>query len=328
MINGENDEPGARRRRGPARDQPTPEPGSFAAAFAAAVAARGVTLAYLRERLDERGTPVSLATLSYWRSGRRSPALGTSRHAIEQLEAILATPTGALSGTLSPDRGQRPTLHVADVHWPQEHVRRNLEAVGLEGSLGVAARDLRHVVDVDETRCLVGMRISALYRATRDHVTGQAIVLTTLEPDMAEREFVATAGGRIGRTVADHEHGVYVAEFVFDHPLQRGEYVAIEYSVRSPGARTQYYELNLLRRTRQALIWVRFHPHCLPQRVETYRRLPAVGKGTHVDLDFATGAGTAVNASGPGVFGMRWTWPGDAQMPPTPGLLKLSGPPV
>ena len=53
----------------------------FPEAFADALAMRGVSLAWLHQRLVERGHPVSPAALSYWRSGRSEPGAsdGASR---------------------------------------------------------------------------------------------------------------------------------------------------------------------------------------------------------------------------------------------------------
>ena len=48
---------------------------------------RQVSLAWLHQRLGERGRPVSVTALSYWRSGRSQPERGTSRDAVEEIQA-------------------------------------------------------------------------------------------------------------------------------------------------------------------------------------------------------------------------------------------------
>jgi hypothetical protein len=45
----------------------------FAAVLREAIAARAVSLVWLRDRLVDLGSPVSLTTLGYRRSGRRHP---------------------------------------------------------------------------------------------------------------------------------------------------------------------------------------------------------------------------------------------------------------
>ncbi len=46
---------------------------TFADVFAEALDQRAISLGGLRDELAARGTPVSLASLSYWRAGLRQP---------------------------------------------------------------------------------------------------------------------------------------------------------------------------------------------------------------------------------------------------------------
>ena len=72
-------------------------PPDFPDAFAEALRRRGVSLAWLHQRLVERGHPVSPAALSYWRSGRSQPERGTSRDALVEIERLLRVPPGSLT---------------------------------------------------------------------------------------------------------------------------------------------------------------------------------------------------------------------------------------
>src|ERR1700709_876864 len=85
-------------------------PRSFPDAFAEALQRRGVSLAWLHQRLVERGHPVSPAALSYWRSGRSQPERGTSRDALAEVERLLRVVPGSLVDRLGPSRrpGPRP----------------------------------------------------------------------------------------------------------------------------------------------------------------------------------------------------------------------------
>ena len=83
----------------------TREPDGFAEALRAAIAARGVSLVWLRDRLAYRGSPVSLTTLSYWRSGDRHPEGAGSYAAIREIENLLGLPEDALA---SKDRSPPP----------------------------------------------------------------------------------------------------------------------------------------------------------------------------------------------------------------------------
>ena len=96
-------------RRDTMADEPA-VPRSFPVAFADALRRRGVSLAWLHERLVERGRPVSPAALSYWRSGRSQPERGTSREALVEIERLLRVAPGSLIDRLGPSRrpGPRP----------------------------------------------------------------------------------------------------------------------------------------------------------------------------------------------------------------------------
>ena len=87
------------------------EPAVPRGAFADALRRRGVSLAWLHQRLVERGHPVSPAALSYWRSGRSQPERGTSRDALVEIERLLRVAARRRSPTGSGRRagpGPRP----------------------------------------------------------------------------------------------------------------------------------------------------------------------------------------------------------------------------
>lgn len=75
--------------------------GPFAVSLRAAIRARGLGLERIRYRLRARGTPVSLATLSHWQSGRCQPERPESLAALAALEEILEVPRGSLTGLLA-----------------------------------------------------------------------------------------------------------------------------------------------------------------------------------------------------------------------------------
>lgn len=77
-------------------------PATFSEALHAAIRDHGVTLAWLRSRLVDSGNPVSTATLSYWRSGARTPEGVSSLAAVEEIERILGLPRGHLGSRIGP----------------------------------------------------------------------------------------------------------------------------------------------------------------------------------------------------------------------------------
>jgi hypothetical protein len=58
----------------------------FAGALRAAIQASGLSLDRLQHRLRERGVTISVATLSYWQSGRSQPQRSQSLVALRHLE--------------------------------------------------------------------------------------------------------------------------------------------------------------------------------------------------------------------------------------------------
>ncbi|KQZ23070.1 hypothetical protein [Microbacterium sp. Root553] len=74
--------------------------GRFAAALRAAISERGITLARLRSQLIDDGNPVSMATLSYWRSGDRQPEGAQSLSVVDGIEDRLGLHRGHLGGLL------------------------------------------------------------------------------------------------------------------------------------------------------------------------------------------------------------------------------------
>ncbi len=140
------------RRRDTMADEPA-VPRSFPVAFADALRRRGVSLAWLHERLVERGRPVSPAALSYWRSGRSQPERGTSREALVEIERLLRS-LRARSSTDSglraarPRPGRRPSASCSAT----SRVSSPPSRAGFEGLYDELVEVLRHLtVDVDET---------------------------------------------------------------------------------------------------------------------------------------------------------------------------------
>lgn len=98
---------------------------SFSSAFGAALTASGISLSSLQRRLVARANPVSIATLSYWRSGERTPEGAASLAAVEDIERLLSMPPGALGG-LVPERVRLGALHEPRNPFTEEQVTRAL----------------------------------------------------------------------------------------------------------------------------------------------------------------------------------------------------------
>jgi hypothetical protein len=287
------------------------EPG-FPEAFAAAMTRRGVSLAWLHQRLVERGCPVSPAALSYWRSGRSQPERGTSRDALAEIEQLLLVAPGALVSLLGPSRrpGPRPgDRRTRELLAERPGVLPALAELGFEGLYDELTEHLRHVVvDVDATGRVVAFQLRAAMRARHDGARRTPSLLTT-DDHAAPPRFVPIAGCRVGRTSLDPESRVYATELVLDRPLARDEIGLYELRVElpEPSSDPSYHHF-AARRMAELLVWVRFDPSRLPRLVE---RRTETDDGEQVE-EVALGSGTTAHALargfGPGLLGLRWTW--------------------
>lgn len=285
---------------------------TFPDAFAAALTRRGVTLAWLHERLLERGCQVSPTALSYWRSGRSQPERGTSLDALAEIERLLRVAPGDLVSRLGPSRrpGPRPgERSMQELFADSPGVVPALGALGFEGLYDELVEQLRHItIDLGSDGRATTVSVRAVMAARQDGARRTPLIVTL---DDIERSptFRPVAGCSIGRTFLDAETGVFACELLLDRALDRDESSLYELCIdlAEPSADT-WFDHYAARRLSELLVWVRFDPARLPARVERYVRTEH-GEETEV---LALGGGSAAHALargfGPGILGIRWTW--------------------
>ena len=81
--------------------------GDFADALSAALRHRRMTLSTLRDRLGDLDCKVSVATLSYWQTGRSLPTRAGSLRTVGAIERVLELPPNSLHNALR--RGAHPS---------------------------------------------------------------------------------------------------------------------------------------------------------------------------------------------------------------------------
>jgi hypothetical protein len=284
----------------------------FPDAFAEALAKRGVSLAWLHERLVERGHPVSPAALSYWRSGRSQPERGTSRDALVEIEHLLRVPPGGLTSKLGPSRrpGPRPAERtLRDLFAEHPGMERALAELGFEGLYDEVVEQVRHLVmDVDVAGCISRIQVRAVMQARRDGARRTPLVMTMDERGHLPR-FVPQAGCSIGRWAIDDDSGVYAAELVLDRVLAKGETCPYELSIdlAEPFEETEV-DHYAARRLAELLVWVRFDPARVPSHVERYTIDDGDEQSEKLDLGEGSSAHALARGFGPGVLGVRWGW--------------------
>lgn len=291
----------------------------FAEAVRVAIEQSDLGLERIQHHLQERGATVSVATLSYWQSGRSVPGRRSSFTALAQLEDLLGLQPGELA-SLVPRRSQNPrgvdpVVPLAEVigtgiDLPEPvaqldaRVRRQLETVSEHATIMIGAdrtqrsRWVRHVVRaVDD-----GADRLLLFNHTEDEAAPPPTYVPLVHCTLGDQHVLD--GGSI-----------VVSELCFDRALASGESIIVEYRVEhgEPCPRDTWHELRRQMPLREFVLEVRFDPAALPASCAWYERdLPdESGAGevvTPVELD-ATGSASFVRHDlAAGAYGVRWTW--------------------
>jgi len=284
----------------------------FPEAFAQALADRGVSLAWLHQRLAARGHPVSPAALSYWKSGRSQPERGTSRDALVEIERLLRVPPGSLTSLLGPSRrpGPRPAERtLRELFAENPGMEPALGELGFEGLYDELVEQARHItVDVDGEGRIREYRVRAVMQARRDGARRTPLIMTADERG-ALPTFVPLAGCAVGRQARNEQTGLYATELVLERALARGDTHPYELVIELAEAQSEtWVDHYAARRLAELLVWVRFDPARLPAHVERYTIVGDVEEREKVDLGEGSTAHAVARAFGPAILGLRWGW--------------------
>lgn len=288
---------------------------TFAAALDEAMRVREMSLSNLRDRLADVGHPVSLATLSYWRAGFREPMRRRSLEALPELERLVGVGAGCLTellDTSAPGRSPRPFDELVPGRGPRlfdelAHQPREEQVIG-ETDVN---RILFHlVVDVGAGREIVRARVTQVFVAQRSGVDGVTIFVGPDENASDVTITLRAIGGCSIGEARDASRGITATRLQFDRPLQKAESVMIEYeAVPADGLDLETeYGLVAEQRLEEAMVWVRFHPDCLPARTWVWFDEDGLRHDWQADLAGSTGLHYRQTAFGPGSLGARWEW--------------------
>jgi hypothetical protein len=284
----------------------------FSQALSWALERRGWSLAGLRDRLAARGTPVSVATLSYWRSGRSQPERATSLDALAEVEDLLALRHGELSDRLGPSRRVPPSrvAQFAGRVDVQSMIEAALGEIGCSLPHPIAEESVQHLIELDAEGVPTTLSFRQVIRATSDHVTNMPTMIVAQEPSGGDATFTVVAGGHIGREVHHTQDGIFVAEVVFDRALDRGETAVVEIRIGLPGdlSDDNFYEAYAVRRAGEVMVCVRFHPDKLPATVQRYQVVDSVTSAEDESPVRSTSHVYLAQDFGPGALGIRWRW--------------------
>lgn len=281
----------------------------FADVLSEAITERGLGLERIKARLDERGTPVSAATLSYWCSGRSQPERKGSLAALPHLEVILELPSGSLREAVAPprERGRRREVVPLETVWPETPATRVLEQLDTRWDSELERLSVHDLITIGPDRTERSMVVREVVRARCDGPDRRVVMHGLDDPAAAPVSVVAREGCRPGRTVTD-PNGIVGTEMHLLRPLRRGETAVLEYVIETcpPRPRDTAYARRFRVPTREYLLQVRFDATALPSHCET---VVDEGAPEPLTLDSEHGVHVVDVDCTPGPHGIRWTWP-------------------
>lgn len=251
-----------------------------------AIERRGLGLQRLAARLQERGTSVSVATLSYWQSGRSQPERATSLQTLANLEEILEVPEGHLSSLVS-SRPSRSRL------WrTSEGLSRAGEFIPdwqfLKARVGGGVGQFK-VLSMDDAM-FVGPHRYATHQMQRITVRAEIDgaqrypmfyvqdVLGARPPDAEVLE-----GAELSR-VKHPNPRILLADVVLDEPLRRGETATVVTRVEMNEPVTVTHGRREPEMVSQVTVRAHFHPDALPANAWQVTTAGGQEQETHVRL--------------------------------------------
>jgi hypothetical protein len=284
---------------------------SFAEMLSTAIRERGVTLARLHARLADRGNPVSMATLSYWRSGARHPEGAQSLAAIADLEELLDLDRGALLERLGPSMRTGPlgsTAFPFDEELMEERVRETFLAMGAVYPDPTRELTIHAVTDVGPDGRPLRRSTRLLVQATSGVVSAIPFVELTPGTPTPSPDFVAVGGGRISARHTHESREVHGFMFEPEQPVTAPASTLIEWAVVYPPEfpRSDGTGHGIAFQSRELLLWTRFDPAGVPDWIEEVEETPLGEVITPRALDGALSLHAIRRGFGPGALSMRW----------------------
>lgn len=215
----------------------TPISDDFAARFAAALGARDLSLDGVRVHLAKSGYTVSVATLSYWRSGRSVPWRRQSLEMVGHLESLLGVPTGFLSDVLPTHRRQmwNPTTAIP----LQDRARERIDQLAGELALTWLWRGIDDILFVEGPGSPTRVRSKVWVEAKTDGAQELPIVLYPDGLTNPTPSIEALEGCEVARLVPVEGTHILFATLALAQPLKRGQRTTLSYEASFDGDHEQ-----------------------------------------------------------------------------------------
>ncbi|MGW1123641.1 hypothetical protein [Streptomyces sp. NPDC002526] len=287
----------------------------FATTFKQALQRRGLPLEHVRDHLEAHGITLSVATLSYWQSGRSQPEKARSLCAVDILEPFLGLPGGALRSLLRRrPRGWVPPHDPAAVrglYGENSDVEQALGDDFPHFNAGLRRLVVHEAVRVNEHRLVDEIRVTVAVRAVH-HDARHLTVVHALDGAQGDAFDVTVPSGPPPRTRFRPDLNCVVAEIPFGRRLVRNETAVVEYTVRTTATEgvSHQHESRVTTPLQSYLLQVRFHPSAVPSRCwHHYRRRLGAEPGRQLAaLDGLHTTHVLPVKPAPGVYGVEWGW--------------------
>lgn len=306
-------------------DRTRPEDGSLSENDAFAVTLRrlisdsGMSLQDLVRELRRRGTPVTLATLSYWQTGRSRPERAGSLKAVAALEDVFAIERGSLS-SLFPERkprgrsAARVVRPSADEIMPVVKLERMREELGMGYRDGLVRLSVHERLHIGQDRRDMRLTTRQILRAEREGADRLLQVLWVPEGIQAQQmDPKALVNCTMGRILTDPDAELAGVEVLLSRPLRHGESTIIQTEITwvTDEVMGSMHERRFASSCREYVLEVVFDRDDLPSSVGAYRGTGTEDDdeivGTPLTLRMGLAQLVVLNAT-VGTAGIKWQW--------------------
>jgi transcriptional regulator with XRE-family HTH domain len=292
----------------------------FSGRLRAAVSATPLSLQEISAALRERGTPVSISSLSAWQSGTSRPERAASLRALAELEDLLGLPRDELREKLPArlPRGRSRTQQLT----PEEAWQNPASVTRVLARLGAVPNDpkdpqplsQRLHLKVDELGHMRSLAISTMLLARRNGTT--RIISVTDDDTIDDAPRVVTArGAKVGRFRGDPGTGISAYELLFPNPLEAGQLTLLDYTEYYPrGVDSTDLTIRIHPGAREVALGVEFARVRLPVECHAFHQKRADASEQPLE---GLVSGTAEGGStvqlvaldpAPGIYGIRWSF--------------------
>ncbi|MEL4359223.1 MULTISPECIES: hypothetical protein [unclassified Luteococcus] len=200
----------------------------FAERLSAAIAERRLSLARVQAKLEALDHHISVASLSYWSTGRSMPTRSRSYGIVQALEGILQVEDGHLTEAIVAGPQE---YAMAAIMNRQELLTDLLQEHDLPNANMFEKDVISHSVTIDRDGCERSMVTRMVLRARNSGAQRWAIIVERVGPRDIEASGDATAPLLRQIRIAPD---LTALEFGLDHPLERGEALLAQHEIHFP----------------------------------------------------------------------------------------------